>query len=204
MSNPNYIAAQQYAFRRIETELDSTIYYHNIVHTRDEVLPAVELFAHFEGVKGEPLLLLKTAAIFHDIGFIDSCDEHELAGVEITKNALPEFGYLPYQITSIIGMIMATRIPQSPKNTLEELLADADLAVFGNDDFSERNLLLRAEREAFGNYTSDEEWYLEQLRFLEIHEYFTVGARFYKNTGKTHNIYKLKSLMVKNKILTPP
>jgi len=204
MSIPDYYAAQRYAFRRIETELDSYIYYHNILHTRDEILPAVELFAEFSGINQEFLLLLRTAAVFHDIGFITSCEEHEIAGVEITKNALPEFGYLPYQITAITGMIMATRIPQSPKNLLEELLADADLAVLGNDDFCERNLLLRAERQASGNYTCEEEWYQEQLQFLETHKYFTEAARFYKNAGKKRNINKLKALMVKNNIIALP
>ena len=35
----------------------------------------------------------------------------------------------------ICGMIMATKIPQSPKNYLEQILCDADLDYLGRDDF---------------------------------------------------------------------
>lgn len=35
-------------------------------------------------------------------------------------------------------MIMATKIPQSPKNKLEEIIADADLEYLGTDEAAKK------------------------------------------------------------------
>lgn len=51
---------------------------------------------------------------------------HEFEGCLIARTALPGFGYTGEDIM-ICGMIMATKIPQSPTNILEEIICDADL-----------------------------------------------------------------------------
>ncbi len=80
-------------------------------------------------------------------------------------------------IYRISGMILATRLPQSPENQLEEILADADMFTLGSDDFWSRNNDLRFEREGFDEVVSDEEWYQSQLDFLKIHQFHTIAAQ---------------------------
>ena len=195
MSLPDFERAKQYALDRLKRELDPTLSYHSLAHTRDDVLPAAERLAVMEHVDAVSLLLLRTAACYHDIGFVEQRHEHESAGVLIARAILPQFGYGPDQIDAICGMIMATRLPQSPHTLLEAILADADLDSLGRDDFLPRSLALRDELAAFGAPASEEAWYARQLGFLQTHRFFTPAARALRETQKRRNIATVTALL---------
>lgn len=195
MTVPNFEQARRYALERLERDLPATYLYHSVAHTRDDVVPAVERLAALSHVTGEDLLLLCTAAYFHDLGFIERIDGHEAVGVQIAAAVLPTYGYTPAQIERISGMIMATRLPQSPTNLLEQFLADADLDVFGRPDFFERNRLLREELTLLQGSISDQEWYRGQITFLQNHEYWTEAAHQLRDPGKQRNLARLNELL---------
>lgn len=195
MGSPDFERARAHALHRLERELPPELRYHSLAHTRDEVVPAAEHLAALEGVSGEPLLLLRTAAYYHDIGFVERREGHEAAGVEIARAALAGFGYTGQQIALIAGMIMATRLPQVAAGPLERLLADADLDVLGRQDFWERNRALRAELAAFGSSPSEEEWLRSQLHFLESHQYWTGAARLLRDPGKRARAAELRAML---------
>lgn len=111
VTGPDLGGAKTYALERLEHELPDHLLYHSLVHTRDDVVPAVERIAEKEGVTGEALTLLLTAAYFHDIGFTEGPTNHEEVGVSIASEVLPRFGYTPEQIKTISGIIMATKLP---------------------------------------------------------------------------------------------
>jgi uncharacterized protein len=157
---------------------------------------AVERLAAEEGVDGEALLLLRTAAYFHDLGFVEQREQHEAIGARMAAEALPRFGYLPSQIALIHGMIIATRLPQTPHTLLERILADADLDVCGRDDFLALNGCLRAELAAAGRPATDREWYSEQISFLQAHHYWTAAARRARDQVKRANIAALEQLLL--------
>jgi len=195
MSLPDFERAKQYALDRLKRELDPALSYHSLAHTRDDVLLAAERLAVIEQVDEESLLLLRTAACYHDIGFVEQRHEHESAGVVIARAALPQFGYQPDQIDAICGMIMATRLPQAPHTPLEAILADADLDSLGRDDFLPRSLALRDELAAFGAAAGEEAWYARQLEFLQTHRFFTPAARALRDAQKRRNIATVSVLL---------
>jgi uncharacterized protein len=195
MGQPDYLAARQYALARLTQALDPQLCYHSLAHTCDDVLPAAEHLAALVGLPVEELLLLRTAALYHDIGFTIRRVEHELAGVQIMAEALPSFGYSAEQIDQIGLLIMATRLPQAPHNLVAQILADADLDLLGRDDFLVRNQLLRAEIAAFEAAPSDAAWYTAQLNFLTRHRYWTAGARQLRDAQKARNIELLQRLL---------
>lgn len=195
MSRPDFERARAYALTRLAEELPETLIYHSLQHTRDEVAPAAERLALAEGVNGEDLLLLRTAAYFHDLGFIVRREEHEQAGAQIAAEALPAFGYSPRQIQAICGMIMATRIPQSPVTLTEQILADADLDTLGSEQFWIQSKKLRMENEALDGPMSDVEWYQTQLVFLENHRYWTASARAQREPRKQEYLAQLRELL---------
>lgn len=193
MNEPDFEAAKLYAFRRLQNDLAPELYYHDLAHTCDDVLPAAMKFARLSGIEGFDAQLLAVAAAFHDIGFVVQRDEHERAGCKIAAQVLPNFGFSPAQIQSIVGMIMATRLPQTPHNLLEEIMADADLDILGRiEDFFTRNHKLRAELAAYGEPSTLEEWYQGQINFLQSHTYFTKAARSVRKAGKQYNIARLQ------------
>lgn len=192
---PDFERAKAYALERLARELSSDLHYHSVVHTRDEVVPAIERFAAGEGVDGEALLLLRTAAYYHDIGFVEQPEDHEAIGVRIAGEALPRFRYDSRQIERIGEIILATRLPHAPRNLLEELIADADLNTVAGRNFLARNFDLRAELAAHGTEMTDAQWYESQIRFLRQHCYWTASARQLCEPGKRDNIAQLEKLL---------
>lgn len=195
MGQPDYSAARQYALVRLTQALDPRLCYHSLAHTCDDVLPAAEHLAALVGLPTEELLLLRTAALYHDIGFTMRRNQHELAGVHIMAEALPSFGYSAEQIAQIGLLIMATRLPQTPQSLAAQILADADLDLLGRNDFMVRNQLLRAEVAAFEATPSDAAWYAAQLNFLTQHRYWTPAARRLRDAQKARNIELLQRLL---------
>ena len=178
MDTPDFLQARWYAVQRLEQELPAVLTYHCLAHTLQGVVPAVERLATLEGVNGQNLLFLRTAAYYHDLGFVERSDGHEAISARLASEVLPRFGYNPAQIEFIRGMILATRYPFEPHTHLESIMVDADLDVLGRDDFWTRNHALRIEREALvGQRSTDEEWYSGQLAFLRAHRYLTASAQ---------------------------
>jgi len=198
---PDFQRARQYALERLERELAPILTYHSLAHTRDEVVPAAERLAAMERIAGQPLLLLRTAALFHDIGFVDRRNGHEAASARIAEEVLPEFGYPPAQIQAIRGMILATEIGHAPVTHLEQILADADLDILGREEYARRSQDLRDELAALGHSYSDLDWYEGQRLLLETHQYFTASARALRDAGKQRNLERVRALQSRSQAL---
>ena len=83
-----FTSIKQPILSRLEDELDSRLGYHNIAHTLD-VLEQAEVIAIQEKVTDKhDVLLLKTAAIFHDSGFLFVYKNHEEKSCEIASESL--------------------------------------------------------------------------------------------------------------------
>ena len=189
---PEHRQAIAYAFSRLRSELSPKLTYHNYWHTKEDVLPGCRRISSLMGIDEEERALLEVSAAFHDIGFVESNVDHELLGAKIAIQILPTFGYAKCEIELVTGMILATRLPQSPHNLLEEILADADLGVLGRPDFLARNACLRQELANYGNEIQPKQWYEGQITFLEKHTYFTSAAKMLYDPLKQQNIALLK------------
>lgn len=183
--------AKEFILKKLSEELPPHLSYHSVAHIKD-VYEACKLLAGEEGVTGEDLTLLLTAALFHDSGFLVSPKEHEQTSCRIAREHLPAFGYNDHQLSKIDGMIMATRIPQQPTNLPEEILADADLDYLGRGDFFVIGDRLFDELCMYGLLNSEEEWNKLQVRFLESHHYFTATAKRLRQQGKDDNLARVK------------
>lgn len=195
MSEPDWDGVKVYVSERLACGLSPELRYHGFRHTCADVLPAVERLADLASVKGSNLLLLRTAALYHDMGYLEQYAQNEPIGARIARETLPDFGYNSDQIEAIERMIMATQMPQTPQNFLEELLCDADLDSLGREDYLETSHNLHAELVARGASITLKEWYQRQLDFLLNHSYFTEVARELRGAGKQENIRRLKDLI---------
>ena len=171
----NFTGVKKFILQKLKDDLPTHLSYHSIFHVKD-VLQAATTLGKSEKLNSSDLTLLKTAALFHDSGFLFGPKDHELKSCDIARKYLPEFGYNGTQIDKICGMIMATRIPQTPKNHLEEILADADLDYLGRDDFFEISNFLFGEMKFFGVIHDEDDWNRIQVKFFEAHHYFTDTA----------------------------
>tara|TARA_B110001469_G_C9640681_1_gene322208 strand:+ start:1022 stop:2557 length:1536 start_codon:yes stop_codon:yes gene_type:complete len=192
-SNINYKNAEKYIIKRLAGDLPQGLHYHGIHHTKD-VCEAVERLAIWEGVKGEDLYLLKTAALYHDAGFIDSYESNEPIGANLAKEMLPNFGYTEEQIDQVIRLIEATKMPQNPQNHLEQIMCDSDLDYLGRNDFYAIAETLRQELVEFGKLEDNPlQWVEMNIGFLGGHKYFTKSSQMRRQPEKERRIGELKN-----------
>jgi ligand-binding sensor domain-containing protein/class 3 adenylate cyclase/predicted metal-dependent HD superfamily phosphohydrolase len=189
-SSINYYKAERHIMRLLEQDLSKNLHYHSVAHSKD-VVNAVEHLALMENVTDEALFLLKSAANYHDAGFVEQYDNNEPVGARMAGEILPKYGYTEEHIKKIQELIYATKIPHEPKNKWEEIICDADLDYLGRDDFHEIADKLRLELREHGKISSDRQWDEIQVNFLKSHKYFTKTAKKTRRKKKMQNLQEV-------------
>ena len=188
---------KKFILAKLKKELPKNLTYHGPNHIKD-VFQSAKLLAKMEGVTGDELTLLLTAVLFHDSGFLWQQHEHEQVSCEIAREHLPAYGYTHEHVERICGMIMATKIPQTPHNKLEEIICDADLDYLGRDDFFKIGNGLYEELCMYGIIDNEEDWDKLQVKFLKKHKYFTKSAKMLRKERKEEYLEMIKENL-KNK-----
>ncbi|KRP10201.1 MAG: hypothetical protein ABR95_06585 [Sphingobacteriales bacterium BACL12 MAG-120813-bin55] len=176
-------AMRKYMLERYAAELSDKLYYHGVHHVLDVEASVMRIAASLSLTDRE-LLLLRTAAIFHDYGFIESPHQHEERSCSVAGTLLPDYGYSPSDIATICGMIMATELPQQPQSMLEMIIADADLDYLGRDDYPEIADSLYRELHHQGRVSDRREWLHMQIDFLQRHVYHTTWSQQHRAPTK--------------------
>lgn len=177
---------------RLKALLPEDLVYHDIAHTLNVEKAAVR-YAKLEGVDEESILLLQTAVLYHDAGFILQYHENEDFAITMAMNSLPRFGYSPQQIEIIAQIIRSTASHAKPLTLLEQIMCDADHDYLGRADYYNVAKKLRIELSNFGTSMQDKEWIEFQLHYLEnIHRFFTETAKNIRLQGKKMRIAELK------------
>ena len=171
-------------------ELPDNLTYHGLHHTLYVLNAAMEIAAE-EHITVAEKKLLRIAALYHDGGFLFTYHNHEIEGCKMAKENLPAFGYTDDEIKIICGIILATKIPQSPKTLLEKIICDADLEYLGREDFYKISHSLFCEMKTYMNLKDENEWNKIQKNFLEQHQYFT---EFGKKHLEPHKQQRLKEI----------
>jgi uncharacterized protein len=188
------IKAEQYIQDLLINQLSDKLFYHNYQHTMEVTSSAMQIAAAENITDAHSLSLLKTAALFHDCGYVKTYEQHEEAGCEIAKISLPGFEYNNNEIETICSIIMKTRIPQMPVSILEKILCDADLDYLGMDVFDEKGKLLFMEWQEKGKTTDLDEFNKIQISFLQNHHYWTASSRQRREPVKQEHLSRLKSI----------
>lgn len=189
------IKLEKAMLEKLQRELPPTLYYHNAAHTKD-VIQFVERVCTVTELTDEDAMLLRIAATYHDSGWLVSGRNHEETSADFASKDMGDAGFSFEQIQKVRGMIMATKIPQSPVNPLEEIICDADLNVLGRSDFFVINMALHLEiKEHQSKVISLKDWFEGQLKFIESHSYFTQFARAMRDLGKQKNAQQIRTLV---------
>jgi predicted metal-dependent HD superfamily phosphohydrolase len=167
--------------------------YHNLAHTEGVVAAAKKIVAHYQLEETDNVAII-IAAWFHDIGYLlGPPEQHEAAGAEQAALFLRSKEAPEALIAKVEHLILATRMPQSPQTLLQQIICDADLFGFGQDDFMDKTKLLRRERELLtGTTISGSQWRTDTISLLQQHQYFTDYARALQQNGKAGNIAALQ------------
>jgi len=183
---------RNWILNQLKSLLPENMLYHDIPHTLNVESAAIR-YGKLEGISEEEMYLIRTAALYHDAGFILKYNKNEDFAISMVKSTLPKFGYSDKQIKIICNCIHVTKPNIIPKTLLERIMVDADYDYLGRPDYHLVVEKLRKELYDYGFKMSDKEWLKYQLSFLEeTHEYFTVSAKNIRNYGKSVRINDLK------------
>lgn len=185
-----YKALYDEVFDILSTRLPDHLTYHTPAHTR-RVIDRAEFISGHEHVTGRDLYLVRVAALFHDIGFIQNNHHHEEIGCEICTDYLRRYHFSEEDIQSVCGMIMATRIPQQPKTHLEKIVADADLEYLGTDQFYPISRTLYEEFRHYDPQLTMHRFNEIQVNFLRKHRYHTEYCKNHREAQKQIHLQEI-------------
>jgi len=174
---------KHFIFEKIKREIPTNLTFHGLHHTID-VLNVCNQYIKRMKISSHDAFLLRTAALFHDLGFIRAYDNHEIESVKYAKEILPDWNYTNQDIEIISRMILATQIPQKPTSVLEQIICDADLDYLGTDSFYSIGETLFQEFRSYNKISTKEEWDRLQVRFLQKHKFHTPYAKKHRESVK--------------------
>ncbi|WP_343522107.1 Pycsar system effector family protein [Pedobacter sp.] len=175
------------------THSDPRLVYHNFEHTLEVVNAAQQIANHYQ-LNEQDFFTVTVAAYFHDTGYFEDALNHEAKGAELANDFLTKHQVNQEVKDSVRSAILATKIPQNPKNEIDKIICDADLFHLGLPDFRAKGKLMHKENELiYKKDISKREWRKKDIQFMESHHYHTDYASLLLNDQKQKNIEKLKS-----------
>ena len=188
-----YKKVESFVTELYEKNQTDDLQFHNLEHTEKVVGHAKEIARHYS-LSEKDQFILYTAAWFHDTGhlFTDP-SKHEIKSLELMKDFLSKYaGEDDELLKEISDCILATRMPRSPHNLLQQIICDADTYHLGTKDFKITNKQLRKEYELRNIPPPPMGWRKSSLDFLEAHEFYTDYCKNLLNEGKQQNTEKLR------------
>ncbi len=171
----------------------SSFPFHNIGHTL-RVHKHALIIGSKEGLSDFEKTIIELAAYFHDTGYSEVYQGHELISATQAVLFLEGEGVSADIILKVAGCIRATQFPQRPKSILEEIICDADLAHLASPSYVDNSKRLRKEWAVYLNKTfTDPEWKELNIKFLQSHSYFTDYAKTVLAPAQKRNIEILKA-----------
>ncbi len=158
----------------LDNELPNEYIYHNYVHTQ-RVFKSTKEIIDNSSFTEEETLVLKLAALLHDVGYTKSRDDHEEEGALIAIDFLTKEGVEKRIVEQVAQTIRATKMGVDPSNDIEKVLCDADASHFAKSYFEEASEYLRQELKLLdvANH-SLESWRECNIQmFTTQHQYYT-------------------------------
>ena len=81
---------QTFVLEKLHKELPARLTYHNAQHTEEVLRRTIEL-GEAEGLSKSELVILDTAAILHNTGFLTTYRGHEPVSCDLARAYLPKF-----------------------------------------------------------------------------------------------------------------
>jgi predicted metal-dependent HD superfamily phosphohydrolase len=192
--------ARAYVEALLRAKKPEWIKFHTFEHAEAVVRTCKEM-GLASRLSDEELEILVLAAWFHDVGYVETVEGHEENSVEIAVSFLRMNGFPEDKIGQVAGYIRATKMPQTPKSPLEQLLCDADVAHLASRDFSRLSELIRYEMEhQIGRKLSEIEWLTRNTNFVAGHKYFTHYAQVNFREQLEKNVATLKKKLARARL----
>lgn len=192
MDNNLYKKIENYVTGLFQSLHDETLAFHNLKHTQNVVDRTKEIAGHYH-VNEKEMLILYTAAWFHDTGYLfTEPARHEAMSAEVMRKFMLDHTNDAELINEIEKCIMATKSPRNPADLLQQIVCDADTYNLGTKEFKATNkLVLKENKLKIGNIDKAE-FIKNTIKMLEQHQYYTTYCKDLLSVTKELNMKKLK------------
>lgn len=187
---------EEYVTSLFEKLHSPSLAFHNIDHTRSVVKHCEEIAQNYN-LKENEWLVLKSAAWFHDTGYLfTEPAKHEETSCEVMRKFMKDLTD-EQTVNEIEGAIMATKFPTHPQSLVSQILCDADTYNFGTKDFKETNKKAFEEAMLRDPDTQKEKFLKNTINLLESHSYYTSYCQQQLDARKQKNLQKLEKKLRK-------
>lgn len=125
--------AENHLSALLAEKLPENIIYHNFDHAL-LIKKYAETIGEHEGLTAEEMNILRISALFHEVGYINSFEHCQEESIVQASAFLEEHGVDPLTADRVSEVIRATKLPQSPKDKIAEVLCDADMMYIASED----------------------------------------------------------------------
>jgi len=189
---------EQFLVEQLAGTVPAGLIYHSEEHARN-VVAAVDEIGRNEGLTEEQLILAMVSAWLHDIGFISSVDKHEEESARIARDFLIAKGLKDENIRQVEAAIMATMIPQTPKDKIAAVLCDADMYHLTTENYFELANLMREENKLVKNIDMSRTEFEKMSYDLFVnHQFQTEYGKSVLQKKKEANMKLLQQRLEKN------
>ena len=184
--------AEAFARKYAKDNIEPSYLFHSPVHFEQTVKAGRSLGVEYQ-LDDQTLEELEIALWFHDLGFAQGWENHEVRSTELAREFLKSEDQPQDRIERICCYINSTKKDEEPKDLIAQIMRDADTAHIGSKQYFDMLAKLRSEWETHqGKTYKDRDWIKLNLDFLKEHKYYTtIAAAKYQNR-KRKNLLKLR------------
>jgi predicted metal-dependent HD superfamily phosphohydrolase len=180
----------------VRNKINKNNKYHNYTHTLD-VYNCCKMYSFLEDIDCEDALILKVAALFHDVIYFPERLDNEERSALFAEKILKRYDFSKKDILLVKKLILVTKMPVDPKTKLEKIICDSDLDNLGRLDFFKNNEKIRKEFKK-----SKKEYYSKYLiNFLQSQKFHNFYAKKLRNKSFINNKKRIIELI--NKLNNP-
>ena len=181
-------------FEVFSSEGNEKLTFHNLRHTM-EVYSQAELLGRAESLTEEDLLVLKTAALLKDIGYLKDYRAPEEKSAGFAESELPRYRFTESQVHQVEMLLRSSAIVNAASSLLEKILMDAQTLYYGRVDFIPQCENLYQEELHYGLAQGKAEWVRSMMQKVRMHEYFTSTARKLREVSREEQVRQLENLV---------
>jgi len=150
--------------------------FHNFPHTK-KLVEIAEVIGNAARLKDADLEIVKVAAWFYDIGFLNKNSDPAKQSAEAAVAFLSQQNYPAENIEIAKNSLLSFDVDHNPGNPLEEVLSDSVNYYIGTKNYHDKSELMRMEIENFSSEKiSERKWLKREIEILSIHKYYTKHA----------------------------
>ena len=193
--------SEKYVSALLTEKLPENIVYHNFDHAL-RVKNYAETIGKQSGLSPDEMNIIRICALFHETGYIISCDNYIEESIRIASEFLSGHEIDQQNIDKVSGTIKSIKQAREPMDKLSEVLCDADMMYIASEGGLEQFDLMYEESALMTSRNIKrvvfERKYITQFK---AHTYFTEYGKTELQPRKEHAVKRMEERLKRRKLI---